>query len=288
MSDNSKSKTEKIVEVKELHKYFPGQHVLKGVNLTVFKGELVSIIGRSGCGKTTLLRCLNCLEIFDSGTIRIAGITLNRKGGKPDKTFKKRVADIRKRVGMPFQTSADKPGLDEDFQIKANALRMRVGMLFQNLHLFPHLTVLENIVKAPQIVKNEVKETAKSQAVRLLDKVGMSEYVDRYPSQLSGGQAQRVAIARALAMNPQVMLYDEPTSALDPELVDEVISVMKNLHREGMTQIVVTHAMSFAKNASDYVVFMDEGKIVEKSPPKEIFNSPKDERTRKYLKLFDE
>ncbi len=273
-----------IISVRNLHKYYQDHHILKGINLDVQRGELISIIGRSGCGKTTFLRCLNCLEILDEGTIRIAGITLSRTNhNKQDKGNKspKKVS-----LKLPFQTPESESVLDEDFQIKANTIRKRVGMLFQNLNLFPHLTVLDNVIIAPKIVKKESSIQAKLRAVQLLEKVGLEKFIDRYPHQLSGGQAQRVAIARALAMNPQVMLYDEPTSALDPELVVEVIEVMKNLHKEGMTQIVVTHAMNFAKNASDFVVYMEDGNIVEIGKPEQIFNNPQDERTLNYIKIL--
>ncbi len=288
-----KEPKENIITVKGLHKYYGDEHILKGVDLTVQKGELVSIIGGSGCGKTTFLRCLNCLELFDEGTVRIAGITLTRQNPKErfDKKFLKKAGDLRKMVGMPVQDQKKKDGadgLDEDFLLKAHTLRTRVGMLFQNLNLFPNKTVLENVISAPMIVKKESRHRAKSKAVELLEKVGLSDFVERFPSELSGGQAQRVAIARALAMSPQVMLYDEPTSALDPELVQEVLEVMENLHKEGMTQIVVTHAMHFAREASDKVAFMDEGIILEEGTPDEIFNNPKLERTREYLHIFRE
>ncbi|MCX7736800.1 MAG: amino acid ABC transporter ATP-binding protein [Candidatus Kapabacteria bacterium] len=275
-----------MISVRNLHKYYQGHHILKGINLDVRRGELVSIIGRSGCGKTTFLRCLNCLEILDEGTIRIAGITLSRMNH--DKSFQSLNKNKKKRLRLPFQTDDSEANLDEDFQIKANTIRKRVGMLFQDLNLFPHLTVLDNIIIAPKIVKKESATQAKLRAVQLLEKVGLEKFIDRYPHQLSGGQAQRVAIARALAMNPQVMLYDEPTSALDPELVVEVIEVMKNLHREGMTQIVVTHAMNFAKNASDLVIFMDDGNIVEMGKPDKIFNYPQDKRTQNYIRILED
>lgn len=270
-----------LLTVKDLHKYFHGNHILKGVNLELSKGKLVSIIGRSGCGKTTFLRCLNCLEIMDSGTINIAGIALNRvKQNKENGNIKHHRGDeVFGDISKLFE-------VDEDFQIKMQLLRTRVGMLFQNLNLFPNLSVLENVMKAPLIVKKESVSQATLRAIGLLEKVGMDTFLDRMPNQISGGQAQRVAIARALAMSPQIMLYDEPTSALDPELVEEVIQVMLNLRKEGMTQIVVTHSMSFAKNASDLVVFMDQGQIVEISPPAEMFSNPKDPRTRAYLKLL--
>ena len=282
-----KEDSDYIINVKGLHKYFHSNHVLKGIDLQVKPGELISIIGRSGCGKTTLLRCLNCLEVFDSGAVRIAGITLNRVSDPREIIQEKRQSkNLRERMSLPFLNIGKVDNLDEDFQLKMLTLRRRVGMLFQTLNLFPHLTVLENVIKSPIIVKGESKEQATKNAVQILEKVGLEKFINRYPYQLSGGQAQRVAIARALAMSPQVMLYDEPTSALDPELVEEVISVMRNLHKEGMTQIVVTHAMSFAKNTSDIVIYMEDGFIVERSTPQEMFSNPKDERTSQYLNIF--
>lgn len=276
--------SEKIIDVKGLHKYYQGFHILKGIDFTANTGQLISIIGRSGCGKTTFLRCLNCLEIMDEGRVRIAGVTISRKSDEIQK--KENSAKSFKNIAkLPFRDSSDKIS-DEDFLLKAHTIRKRVGMLFQSFNLFPHLTVLQNVKLAPKIVKKETDEQTTLRAFGLLEKVGMEEFAERYPNQLSGGQAQRVAIARALAMSPQVMLYDEPTSALDPELVEEVTGVMRNLHREGMTQVVVTHAMNFAKNASDLVVYMEDGKIIEISPPDELFTNPKDERTRQYLKLF--
>lgn len=202
------------------------------------------------------------------------------------KLIEQNATDIRKKVGMPFINSIEENKLNQDFKLKAHKLRTKVGMLFQGLNLFPNFTVLENITIAPKIVQGKNVRTSEDEAIKLLAKVGMEEYIDRRPNQLSGGQAQRVAIARALAMNPMVMLYDEPTSALDPELVDEVIKVMTSLNKDGMTQLVVTHSMNFAKNASDLVVFMDKGKIIEMAPPEEMFSSPKDDRTKDYLKLL--
>lgn len=279
---------EKIIEVNNLHKYYGKEHVLKGIDFDVEPGKLVSIIGRSGCGKTTFLRCLNCLEILDQGSIKISGISINRNDGSLQKAqeIAENVSKIRTNVSMPFQGYENVPGIDDDFQIKAHALRSRVGMLFQSFNLFPHMNVMDNIIIAPMIVQKGNKEEVRMNAIRNLEKVGMEKYAERMPYELSGGQAQRVAIARALTLNPQVMLYDEPTSALDPELVDEVAQVMMSLNKEGMTQIVVTHSMHFAQKASDLIVYMHEGEIAEMGTPDEIFFQAKNPHTRSYLKLF--
>ena len=249
-----------IVSVQNLHKNYCGVEVLKGVSLDVEKGDLVSIIGPSGCGKSTFLRCLNFLETPSEGVVSIAGVEI--------------------------KVSDDPHRSENDIEAKAHRLRQNVGMVFQQFNLFPHKTILENTMLAPMLVKGVSKGEARSSGLALLDKVGLTQLADRYPSQLSGGQQQRAAIARALAMSPQVMLYDEPTSALDPELVDEVLQVMKQLDSEGMTQLVVTHEMRFAKDASDYVIFMEGGSIVEISDLDEIFIKPKDERTRRFLKRY--
>ncbi len=249
-----------LVSIKDLHKSFDENPILKGVSLDVEEGDLVSIIGPSGCGKSTFLRCMNFLEIPDAGSISIAGVSI------------------------------DCHGLDEapprDLELQAHALRQRVGMVFQQFNLFPNRTILENVTLAPVIVRGSPREDAEKNGRLLLEKVGLGALADRYPAQMSGGQQQRAAIARALALNPKVMLYDEPTSALDPELVDEVLKVMKDLDAEGMTQIVVTHEMRFARDASDYIVFMQGGHIVEISDEDEIFENPKDERTRQFLRRF--
>lgn len=265
---------ETILEVRNLYKYIGTEKVLNKINLSVGQGELISIIGRSGCGKTTLLRCINCLDIFDSGYIRVNDIEIQLEDGE---TFFSRSQRKKKQKQIP-----------EDFYEKAHQIRLQVGLLFQNLNLFPHLTVLENITIAPIIVRKEPQELAIDNAKKLLSKVGLEGFESRYPYQLSGGQSQRVAIARALAMNPKIMLYDEPTSALDPELVGEVLNVMRDLHYEGMTQIVVTHAMNFARSASDFVVFMEKGEIVEIGTPEKVFNQPSDPRTEAYVNLFKE
>lgn len=249
-----------LVEVKGLVKRFGSITVLNGVDFKALKGELISIIGPSGCGKSTFLRCLNGLEVMDEGAVMLAGNTMQR--------------------------STSTPQSDGEFERQAHLIRSEVGMVFQSFNLFPHKTILENVMLAPLVVNREPFEKAKANAQRLLAKVGLKDFADRYPARMSGGQQQRAAIARALAMAPKVMLYDEPTSALDPQLVDEVLRVMRDLNEEGMTQIVVTHEMRFAKDASDYIVYMENGEIIESSDEDEIFVNPKDERTRKFLQKF--
>ncbi|UIO45333.1 amino acid ABC transporter ATP-binding protein [Brevibacillus brevis] len=236
-----------MIRVQNLKKSFGKVEVLKDVTLQVGKGEVVVLIGASGSGKSTLIRCINFLEIKDGGEIYIEGNSIDPK--KDDLT----------------------------------KVRQKVGMVFQHFNLFPHKTVLENIMEAPLIAKKADKEETKQEALRLLQKVGLSEKADAYPSSLSGGQKQRVAIARSLAMKPEIMLFDEPTSALDPELVGEVLETMKQLAQEGMTMIIVTHEMGFAKEVADWVAFMNQGKIIEMARPQEIFNNPKEERTREFL-----
>lgn len=238
------------VRVIELHKYFGKLHVLKGINLEVKKGEVVVIIGPSGSGKSTLLRCINRLEEPTSGKIYLDDTEIT------------------------------------DPKVDINKVRQRIGIVFQSFNLFPHLTALENITLAPIKVQKKSKEEAEKIAKELLRKVGLEDKASAYPDQLSGGQQQRVAIARALAMNPEVMLFDEVTSALDPELVKEVLDVMRNLAMEGMTMIVVTHEMGFAREVGDRVIFMDGGKIIEEGPPRQIFSKPKHERTRKFLSMI--
>lgn len=248
-----------ILCVQGLRKRFEDTEILKGLSFSVEKGDLVSVIGPSGCGKSTLLRCLNCLEILDEGVMDVAGVRIERKEGE---------------------------AINHKFHANAHLLRQRVGMVFQQFNLFPHLTILENVMLAPRTVCHLAHEDAAGEARVLLGKVGLEKRVNHYPSQLSGGQQQRAAIARALAMKPQLMLYDEPTSALDPELVEEVLQVMRTLDQEGMTQIVVTHEMRFARDASDYIVYMERGRIVEISDEDEMFTNPKDDRTRRFLSRF--
>lgn len=238
-----------VIETVDIAKHFDDLTVFENLNINVEKGEVVVIIGPSGSGKSTFLRCLNNLEKIDDGKILIDGEELNLK----DKA-------------------------------KMRNLVIKMGMVFQNFNLFPHMTALENVMEAPITVKGENKEEVKKRAEILLEKVGLANRINEYPSKLSGGQKQRVAIARALAMKPEIMLFDEPTSALDPELVGEVLNVMKDLAKEGMTMVVVTHEMSFAKDVGDRVIFMDGGKIVEQGSPEEIFTNPKEERTKEFLK----
>lgn len=237
-----------MIEAKNLTKKFGDLTVFENIDVTVKKAEVLVIIGPSGSGKSTFLRCLNHLEEIDNGSISIENELMDYKDKK-----------------------------------KMRNITMKMGMVFQTFNLFPHKTVLENVMLAPAIVKNEDPKAVKERAEALLAKVGLSDKVDYYPSKLSGGQKQRVAIARALAMNPDIMLFDEPTSALDPELVGEVLNVMKNLANEGMTMVVVTHEMGFAREVADKVIFMDGGKIVEEGAPEDIFTDPKEYRTRTFL-----
>ena len=235
-----------MIEIKNLHKSFGHVEVLKGVDVSIEEKEVVVIIGPSGSGKSTLLRCMNYLEEPTSGDITVDNMKLDKH------------ADI-------------------------NKIRENIGMVFQRFNLFPHMTVLENIVLAPTKVLKISRDEAISTTKDLLQRVGLKEKANSYPSQLSGGQQQRVAIARALAMKPKVMLFDEPTSALDPEMVTEVLDVMKSLANQGMTMVVVTHEMGFAREVGDRVLFVDEGRIIEEGTPKEIFENPKQERTKLFL-----
>ncbi|WP_291720772.1 amino acid ABC transporter ATP-binding protein [Clostridium sp.] len=237
-----------MIEAKNLTKTFGELVVFDNMSVNVEKGEVLVIIGPSGSGKSTFLRCLNSLEIPDSGEVSIEGQVINYKNKK-----------------------------------STRAIIEKMGMVFQNFNLFSHMTVLENVMVAPIKVKRENKNEVEKRAKRIIEKVGLIDKLDMYPSKLSGGQRQRVAIARALAMNPDIMLFDEPTSALDPELVGEVLNVMKELAEEGMTMVVVTHEMGFAKEVADRVIFMDSGKIVEEAAPEEIFNNPKNIRTKSFL-----
>lgn len=238
-----------MIETKNIKKVFGDLVVFKDLSLKITKGEVVVIIGSSGSGKSTFLRCLNALEEIDNGSIEVEGKLL-------DANNKKSMKEVCSKMGM----------------------------VFQNFNLFPHMTVLNNVMIGPLVSKGENKEEVLKRAKDLLKKVGLQDKMEYYPSKLSGGQKQRVAIARALAMNPDIMLFDEPTSALDPELVGEVLTVMKNLAEEGMTMVVVTHEMGFAKEVADRVIFMDGGNFIEESSPDIFFTCPKEERTKEFLK----
>lgn len=237
-----------MIEIKGLSKSFGKLKVFEDLNMKVKKGEVLVIIGASGSGKSTFLRCLNHLEVPENGTVSVEGEILDAK----DKKKMRKVIE-------------------------------KMGMVFQSFNLFPHMTVLENVIEAPITVKKESRDIVTERAKKLIEKVGLSDKLSAYPSKLSGGQKQRVAIARALCMQPDIMLFDEPTSALDPELVGEVLNVMKDLAKDGMTMIVVTHEMGFAREVADRVVFMDGGKILEEGTPEEIFKNPKEARTKAFL-----
>jgi len=244
MSDSGQTN---IIQLENVDKYFGEFQALKNISLSVKKGERIVVCGPSGSGKSTLIRCINRLEEHSNGKIVVNGHELTSE-----------VKDI-------------------------DAVRREVGMVFQSFNLFPHLTVIKNLMLAPKLVRKSSKSEAHDTAMKYLERVKIPEQADKYPSQLSGGQQQRVAIARALCMNPLVMLFDEPTSALDPEMISEVLDVMTDLAQEGMTMIVVTHEMGFARKVADLVVFMDQGEIVESNPPEEFFDNPKNERTKLFL-----
>jgi ABC-type polar amino acid transport system ATPase subunit len=250
---------EVIVRAEGVEKYFGDNHVLRGVDLEVRKREAVMILGRSGSGKTTLLRCINFLEEPTVGSIDIDGLRLE--------------AD-------PLRSRS------RDHQERIRQMRLQAGMLFQDFNLFPHMTVLENLIEAPIRVRRLPRDQAIALAEKFLAKVGLSDKRDEHPARLSGGQKQRTAIARALCMEPKVLMFDEPTSALDPELIGEVLTVMENLAHEGTTMIVVTHEMHFAREAADRVVFMHEGQIVEQGPPEQVLNDPHDPQTQQFLRRF--
>jgi polar amino acid transport system ATP-binding protein len=236
-----------LINVKNLHKSFSGLEVLKGIDEHISHGEVVVVIGPSGSGKSTFLRCLNLLEVPTEGEISIDGEVITQKG------------------------------------VDVNKIRQKTGMVFQHFNLFAHLNILKNITLAPVLLKKMTKEKAQERGRELLKMVGLADKADAYPAQLSGGQKQRVAIARALAMEPEIMLFDEPTSALDPEMVGEVLDVIKGLAQSGMTMVVVTHEMGFAREVGTRILFMDEGKILESGTPQQIFDNPQNERTKSFL-----
>jgi general L-amino acid transport system ATP-binding protein len=245
MSNNNDS--QEIIICSDVHKWFDNFHVLKGINLNVKKGEVIVIFGPSGSGKSTFIRCINRLEEHQKGQIIVDGIELSN--------------DIR----------------------NIEQIRQEVGMVFQQFNLFPHLTVIQNIMLAPLWVRRTPKQVSREQAMQLLKRVGIPEQAEKYPAQLSGGQQQRVAIARALAMQPKIMLFDEPTSALDPEMIKEVLDVMIELAKSGMTIVAVTHEMGFARAVADRMIFFDKGEIVEQGTPKQIFENPQSDRTKLFL-----
>lgn len=247
-----------MINIKNLHKSFGKNEILKGIDLQINKGETAVIIGPSGSGKTTLLRCINLLETPNEGSITIGKSEIIFSGSKKASTS------------------------------EVQELRRQTGMVFQGFYLFPHMTVIENIMEGQVTVLKRSKEEAREKGLKLLQKVGLLEKKDQYPSELSGGQQQRVAIARAMAMEPEVLLFDEPTSALDPELAAEVLKVMKDLSKEGMTMVVVTHKMSFARDAAHKVVFMESGSIVEVGTPEQVFQNTSNERLKKFLSIIDD
>ena len=249
MTTNNFADSDKMIEVKNISKSFGGTvNALNNVSMDIYRGEKIAVIGPSGSGKSTFLRCINLLEMPDHGQIILDGVNIMDKS-----------CDI-------------------------NKIRQKMGMVFQQFNLFPHMTVMKNITIAPMKLKQMSKESAEKKAKELLERVGLAEKANAYPSQLSGGQKQRIAIARALAMEPEVMLFDEPTSALDPEMVGEVLEVMTDLAKAGMTMVVVTHEMGFAREVSDRVVFMDDGFILEEGTPEQIFTASQNERTREFLR----
>lgn len=243
-----------MIEVRGLHKSYGTLQVLKGIDLEIARGEVVAVIGRSGSGKTTMLRCLNGLEEAQVGTIRLGEHTIN--------------------CTVPLSRQ----------QGELRALRLRAGFVFQNFNLFPHRTALENVIEGLVIVKGMAKKEAEARGMALLERVGLAAIAAAYPSQMSGGQQQRAAIARALAMEPEVILFDEPTSALDPELVGEVLDVIRSLAQEHRTMVIVTHEMNFARDVADRTIFMDQGVVVEQAPSKELFAQPREEATRHFLR----
>ena len=247
--------SEPMIKITNLHKSFGDNLVLDGISLSVAKGEVVGIIGPSGSGKSTLLRCINFLEKPEQGTISIDGQSITHDNNQANKVSQNDIA----------------------------AMRTKVGMVFQLFNLFPHMTALQNVFAGPKYVLKEKEDVYLDRAKKLLAQVGLSEKESSYPEQLSGGQQQRVAIARALAMNPRVMLFDEATSALDPEIVGEVLAVMRDLATAGMTMLVVTHEMGFVRQVADRVIFMDHAKIVEEGPPDQLFDHPREKRTREFL-----
>ena len=286
-----------LLQIKNLHKSFGNLHVLQGVNTDIHKGDVVAIIGPSGCGKSTFLRCLNFLEMPTAGEIRFDGETIYKNERIFLKRQMKELLALKKSKQFDAEAQekyaeleqqytalrAEEKQIEKNTDKQINLHRQKIGMVFQQFNLFPHLTVLKNITLGPIKLKNMAEAEANAQAIELLKKVGLEDKANAYPATLSGGQKQRIAIVRALAMNPEVMLFDEPTSALDPEMVGEVLKVMTELAKDGMTMVVVTHEMGFAKEVANRVIFMSDGVIKEENSPKEFFANPKDERLKEFL-----
>ena len=249
-----------VLEVRSLSKSFDGLEVLKDISFNVEKGEVVAIIGPSGSGKSTLLRCINQLEKASGGTVKVCGMDL--------------ISDYKN--GKPVYSSAD----------ILRAIRLKIGLVFQNFNLFPHMSVMKNITEAPVCVLKKSRQEAEETAKVLLEKMGLSHKANAYPCELSGGQQQRVSIARALALNPELLFFDEPTSALDPELTGEILKVIKELAKEKMTMVIVTHEMAFARDVADHVIFMDGGVIVEEGTPEQVFGDTQNERTKQFLQRY--
>ena len=307
MTDAVFNKTDDLFVVKGLYKSFiKGKMVLNGVSTTIRRGEQIVVIGPSGGGKSTFLRCLNMLEEptygeiwFDGKLLTPADPYLHNEVIKASNTFRKlfaagdadeetlihkiREEDLLHEGHEGAAYAAEMKRIEQENRILIDLARQRIGMVFQHFNLFPHFTVLKNITFAPVELKLQTEEEAKENAMRLLKRIGLEDKADAYPNQLSGGQKQRIAIVRALAMNPEVILFDEPTSALDPEMVGEVLDVMKNLAKEGMTMVVVTHEMGFAREVANRVMFLDEGIIAEEGTPEAVFSSPKSERLQSFL-----
>ena len=304
MTDNvSAEEKETILSVRKLYKKFGALEVLKGVDLDIRKGDVVAIIGPSGCGKSTFLRCLNLLEVPNAGEILFEGACIFKNERVYLKRQIKRLSADLKRAKKEKNTELfnelskkisalqeeyltlrqEEKSIDKYIAKQLNTHRQKIGMVFQQFNLFPHLTVMQNITLAPVKLKKMTQAEAEEKALSLLEKIGLADKAAAYPATLSGGQKQRIAIVRALAMSPDVMLFDEPTSALDPEMVGEVLKVMTELAREGMTMVVVTHEMGFAREVANRVIFMSDGVIKEENSPKEFFENPQDERLKDFL-----
>lgn len=294
---NVKADKDIVLSVKNLKKNFGDNSVLNGIDIEIFKGDVVAVVGPSGCGKSTFLRCLNLLEKPNGGEIIFQGdyVYKNTRKSKKEKYLElKNLLKTNKKneqlnseylqAKEAYETlKAEEKKVDKEIQKSLNLHRQKIGMVFQQFNLFANMTILKNITLAPMKLKGLTKEQAEEKALELLDKVGLKDRANDYPSALSGGQKQRVAIVRALAMEPDVMLFDEPTSALDPEMVGEVLNVMTALAKDGMTMVVVTHEMGFAREVANRIIFIHDGVIKEENTPEEFFNNPKDERLKEFL-----